>query len=209
MSESGISCRISSASSHPAGCCTAFSLMLSAMMWEPQTGEGPPESQNILFSQVSQVIMLQIILDKIINKIFHSCFIDQTLPLKSTLELFSFLFFFTSELLCTWQIFFEVTSQRQSLIYLHQQTKITFLWVIIGGFFTHGGRFSQEDYLCLVRNQKGQVFLTEITACTFQESMATSYGFAIYIKPGQRLHMEHILMLSAPQVIEQVIFFQS
>lgn len=35
MSESGISCRISPASSHPAGCCTAFSLMLSAMMWEP------------------------------------------------------------------------------------------------------------------------------------------------------------------------------
>lgn len=35
VSESGISCRISPASSHQAGCCTAFSLMLSAMMWEP------------------------------------------------------------------------------------------------------------------------------------------------------------------------------
>lgn len=51
-----------------------------------------------------------------------------------------------------------------------------------------------------VMNQRGQVFLTEVTASTFQESMVNSYRTAIYTKPGQELQKlrQCLILLSSP-----------
>lgn len=61
-----------------------------------------------------------------------------------------YLFLYSIELLrvvCRSKVL-EVSHPRESLISLHKQTKITFLGVVNRGF-THGGRFAEEDFLCL------------------------------------------------------------